>query len=991
MKLLQATIYGFGKCVDYHIDFKSQSFLTIYGENESGKTTMQRFILFMLFGLPPKQRKLYQPKTSSRMGGSLTVYDHEVGQYTIERLADTRNGAAICLTKDGKEYDETWLQERLQGINEKTYKAIYSFSATDLSHLQEIKEENISEVLLGIGLTGSAQIHAIEKRLDQRISDYFKPYGKNPAVNQQLVKLEQLQKQLIELKNEEATYQEKKNAMVEMEKTITSITQQTNKLKQKQYELEKIVQALPQIKAYKQYQNKLKELPDELPFPEEGIERLESLKDKQYPIQSEIKVLEKNKESLVLEKNELQSINYKFPFEEAVNVYSKHADYQKHQENLLSTQEQIKRLEEEINNKILELNLGIGKDELENISLPFQLEHKWSELKRTFENLNNEFETIKENIHLQQANQKRIEQELQDISLSLLTPDKRKELEEIVETYKENKLLDALQKEKNEQQTNWVKTKQQTNKRIGQFLGISIFVGIFFAVLAFFTKDYLYVTITFISILLGLVQWGFGKKSIQNMEAMLNPITISHNSKVVITEVERQKAAELLEMHQINLREMELLEDKLRDSDIMLNQLQEQKVLLENRKANLQRDIDTQRATYPFLANIEVIYWQELYHALKGICKVVSHINHLKLRERDLLKEIEKYHEAVDLFFDTLEFDSTPRTIEARLEYLEAELEKYRDREKQLQQIDKKLIEVNEDLNELVIQCNTLKQEIHSLFEIAKVKDEEAYYQKSRELMEQRELANSCKNIKTQFSNYFTEDKWEELVNKPPQQNIIELDIATTNEEIHKLEEEKEEKRQQLARITLEFQKLESSEVYSQIMHMFESEKEKLANLARKWAVHKVAKELLTETKGNFRDKYLTKVMEKTTYFFQLITDNVYINVFPPIEEKPFIVERQDHIRFHVQELSQGTINQLYVSLRLAISMVMSESLQMPFIMDDAFVHFDMIRYDRMIQILENVSDQHQILLFTCKQDLTSRINDKNLLRLTNAVPIVEN
>lgn len=165
MKLLQATIYGFGKWVDYHIDFSKDSFLTIYGENESGKTTLQRFILFMLFGMPPKQRKFYQPKTSSKMGGSLTVFDPEVGIYTIERLADTRNGVAICHTADGEEHDENWLRDKLHGIDEKTYQAIFSFSAADLSRLQDVKQENISEVLLGIGLTGSSKIHSIEKGL----------------------------------------------------------------------------------------------------------------------------------------------------------------------------------------------------------------------------------------------------------------------------------------------------------------------------------------------------------------------------------------------------------------------------------------------------------------------------------------------------------------------------------------------------------------------------------------------------------------------------------------------------------------------------------------------------------------------------------------------------------------------------------------------------------------------------------------------------------
>jgi len=147
MKLLRATIYGFGKWVDYELDFSNQSLIALYGENESGKTTIQRFLLFMLFGMPPKQRKFYQPKTSSKMGGRLTILDESIGEYTIERLGDTRNGAAICYTPDGEEHGESWLSLRLSGVDEKTYRSIFSFSALDLSKLQDVKEEESSEVL----------------------------------------------------------------------------------------------------------------------------------------------------------------------------------------------------------------------------------------------------------------------------------------------------------------------------------------------------------------------------------------------------------------------------------------------------------------------------------------------------------------------------------------------------------------------------------------------------------------------------------------------------------------------------------------------------------------------------------------------------------------------------------------------------------------------------------------------------------------------------
>lgn len=127
MMLLDAKIYGFGKWVDYEINFSSESAVCIYGENESGKTTLHHFILFMLFGLPPKQRNFYRPKTSGKMGGRIRLDDTETGEFTIERFDEVQNGAAVCYTADGLEYGEDWLKERLKGMTAKTYQAIFPF------------------------------------------------------------------------------------------------------------------------------------------------------------------------------------------------------------------------------------------------------------------------------------------------------------------------------------------------------------------------------------------------------------------------------------------------------------------------------------------------------------------------------------------------------------------------------------------------------------------------------------------------------------------------------------------------------------------------------------------------------------------------------------------------------------------------------------------------------------------------------------------------
>lgn len=163
----------------------------------------------MLFGMPPKTGGI-QAENEREMGGRLTVDDPEAGEFVIERLHDVQNGKAVCYTPDGQEHDETWLQDRLKGMTKETYQSIFSFSAVDLLDIRSMREEELGEVLLGIGMTGSNSIHALEKRLDAQLGERFKPFGKKPEINQQLASVDTLFQSLQQYRETEGDYRNKR-------------------------------------------------------------------------------------------------------------------------------------------------------------------------------------------------------------------------------------------------------------------------------------------------------------------------------------------------------------------------------------------------------------------------------------------------------------------------------------------------------------------------------------------------------------------------------------------------------------------------------------------------------------------------------------------------------------------------------------------------------------------------------------------------------------
>ena len=62
---------------------------------------------------------------------------------------------------------------------------------------------------------------------------------------------------------------------------------------------------------------------------------------------------------------------------------------------------------------------------------------------------------------------------------------------------------------------------------------------------------------------------------------------------------------------------------------------------------------------------------------------------------------------------------------------------------------------------------------------------------------------------------------------------------------------------------------------------------------------------------------------------------------------------------------SEGTGDQIYLALRLAVWEVLSPG--SPLILDDALVRFDQVRMERAMELLTELSEQRQILLFSCQ------------------------
>ncbi|WP_373896234.1 AAA family ATPase [Virgibacillus sp. CBA3643] len=985
---MHANIYGFGKWVDYEIDFTSESIKIIYGENESGKSTLQKFILFMLFGLPPKQRDFYRPKTSGKMGGRLTIDDPITGKFTIERLDEVRNGAATCLTTDGNEHDEAWLKDRLNGMTYSTYQSIFSFSAFDLHALKEMKEDDLGEVLLGIGLTGSNNIYSIEKKLDNQIGELFKPYGKKPVINQQLEALNELFSNLHTFKAEEAQYREMKAKSASLSEEMDTMQEALNQEKKNLFSIEKQQHAMPLVQDYHHYTNQLASYPAEIDFPENGVDRLEKVNEKLLPLTSELAVWKDNQEhyqeKIASLKEELED---KSVYDHGQEILRKKEQYKQNEKELERLQTAINKREMQINAGLHELNIGLKVADLTSIEFPFYIEKTWNQIKNDADQLHLSSNQLQQERNQAKQQRNYIINQQQELEEGMLTEDRYQELQDKMNEQREYNVAQKLKLESADKRKEWEENKQVKEKNSKNMLLAAIISSLLVGIVGIITDSTWLFYLIPLFLIIGIGQRMWGRSTTRDIENML----LQEDFQVPafqLTKEGKEEAEKSLALHNKYASELQSLKEQLKAIDIQFIKLDEKRRMLMEREKQLNGQISGQYETYPFLQEIDISYWPEFFHHLKQLVTLDQERRQF-YTDFTQLQDVQKaFQQEVNKFLQVKKGENATISMDHSFDRIEQITSTYQDSTKQLENYETLIVENSEQQRAIKQKVYTYEKERTALLEMAIVETVDAFYKKAKQLEEKREMEATIHKSLDQLSVTFSQAVLKQVLETNLDQDTLEIAHQQSQSKIDQLETDINEKRHQLAEVSAALKALESSESLSETTHRFQMETEQLNKQAKQWAIVKTAKEMLIETKRNYRDKYLNKVIDRTSNYFEKITGNAYIQVYAPTGNKPFQVEANDNLRYTVNELSQGTIDQLYVALRLAISEIMSDKHRLPFIIDDAFVNFDTIRTKRIIEIVEEIAERQQIIIFTCKEEVVAASKNAEIEYLRNAVRI---
>ena len=148
----------------------------------------------------------------------------------------------------------------------------------------------------------------------------------------------------------------------------------------------------------------------------------------------------------------------------------------------------------------------------------------------------------------------------------------------------------------------------------------------------------------------------------------------------------------------------------------------------------------------------------------------------------------------------------------------------------------------------------------------------------------------------------------------------------------------------------------------------------RIASLEETYSALEFAMNTLSAASTELQRRFAPRIAKRAQELFSRLTDGRYDRL-SLAEDLTVHAGATDETTLHsALWRSEGTTDQLYLALRLAVSQELTP--EAPFILDDALVRFDDTRLTKALGILEEAAADRQVILFTC-QDREKRLLGK--------------
>lgn len=947
MKICSIHIAGFGKWQNYDLaDLSNLQF--IYGENEAGKSTIIAFIHSILFGFPSNkgQGKSFEPIAGQVYGGFLILEHPTEGKVKIERLKQGGVQQLTVLFENGREAGEEALTHLLNGMNKQQYLSIFSFDLFGIQGVHQISEEDLNRYFLTIGMTGSDYYLQVADGFLKKGEQLYKPKGRNPELNQQAIQLRKMKQQLQVGKEKNEQYMLLFKQKVESNEKIKKRQLHLQQLNQQLFEIKDLEDyweayqeyrqlnesfALSEpffidahdVENYQQYQQQLQNISAQLGhLKEQEIAISEKMNGEQVIDQSLVDPLQRKVEEWPLMNQKLEEIHEK---QQRVSYLTNEMAKQAYEADLSDYQQSA--------------NVTLTQDSLKQI-------REMNDQSKVYQQ-QSEILLLKQQQNFEKSYT--LQEQMTRIESQLVS---KKQLTIWQEQFEKNDSGLKLRTVENKRQ-------HQKNSRRKQlaYVGLGLSVMLFIVALICLT---------------GIVK--YGSLFILVMAALMSGFHLLKLKQVTTKVADDVTLNQETYQHQLAERE------RYRILTVQLDEIQAEGELLASQIAQLmQEKTDIETAFKQLKANL-VLPEELTNEALEEKVTILIQLQHLAMEQGEMKAQIQKNEKLVNQWINQCEILTEPLALDwsqptASIEKLRYLLERQKEAQFSMVGKNRQQAQILKQRKDLEVEKEQLVQRIATLFEKGNVQNEADFLDEQKRLMINEEQVKRYQLLTQQLQTRLPRLKDFQSL------EFVKQKIAVTENDIEVCQQQLNHQLNEKAQLKVELQQLEEGKYYTQMLQQYGNQKEQFQEKAKVWLRYQVATHMIERTLAFAQQDQLPKTLRVAEQLMHQLTNGKYQKI--TFKDERLMLQDDVSNHWRAVDLSQGTSEQLYLALRLAFIINLSQNLQLPIIIDDAFVHFDQRRKAAAFDLLLELSKDHQIFYFSCQKENSFYFDRENQITLS--------
>jgi uncharacterized protein YhaN len=197
MRIAQLQLIAYGPFRGLELDLSAPGIHVVFGRNEAGKSTTLRAITGLLYGIDTRTLDAHVHKPAElRIGGTL-LGDDGARVRVVRRKGVSKGGANTLLDERGQAIDEAVLQRLLRGVSEETFRHAFGLDHDTLQLGAKALLDGRGDIggsLFDASVGGGGDARRVLAQLTDEAERLYKPRASAPPLNAALKELAEAQK-----------------------------------------------------------------------------------------------------------------------------------------------------------------------------------------------------------------------------------------------------------------------------------------------------------------------------------------------------------------------------------------------------------------------------------------------------------------------------------------------------------------------------------------------------------------------------------------------------------------------------------------------------------------------------------------------------------------------------------------------------------------------------------------------------------------------------